>query len=191
MTEHLRNDLLLSDASVAGKVFQFNSNFENCNPLSTLQSEITFKTLPFESTCEQSTFVKKSIEREDNVSEFSLDPWKKKPGQNQENDEEIQRIIALKMSKLDMFNDLSMTKREKNIYSKYNLNQKKLQSIVKCQRIIRSFLMRKKFMKALRMNDYIENKQNCMELGKSLKRHKRKIIEQQSHTKDGILDYLL
>ena len=140
-----------------------------------------------------SHFARKTTAEPDALSNFSPDITTNKSFKefDQLSEVDLRRIVELKMSKLDQFNNRVMNKKEKLVYKKYNLTPRVLETLIRCQRRIRAYVMKRKFFRALRMNDILENKQCVLELGQSLKRYKRKMEDSKAPFYDGILDFIM
>ena len=95
-------------------------------------------------------------------------------------DEQIQKIITQKMKKLDRFNEKLDKKDQKLLNLELSLTNEQIMAIINFQKRFRSFLMKKKFIKAIRMNDQFEHKKNYIQLKKSFKNY----IEMTSDSRD-------
>ena len=190
MEESPQKDLLLSDASLACNVFHVPDDTDPSIFQSTVLSLKTPETIAMASTRGPSAFQKKSNTKDELSSQMSIEPWTVPSEKEQENEHEIQRIIDLKMSKMNLFNSMVMNKRQKAIFDKYGLNPRVLETLIQCQKRIRAYIMKLKFFRAIRMNNELENKQNCIELAKSIKKYKKK-VQEMSKPRDGILDFIL
>lgn len=83
-------------------------------------------------------------------------------------DNQLQRLIELKMKQLDQFNSKLENRDVILLTKKYKLDSKRIELIRKLQLRIKFWIIKKKFFKAIRMNQYIEQKRNYLALKKSL-----------------------
>lgn len=83
---------------------------------------------------------------------------------------QLQILIELKMSQLDLFNSRLENKAAYALIKKYQLTQKTIDSVKKLQIIVRRWILKRKFFKALRMNQYIDHKKNYIKLKKCVER---------------------
>ena len=191
MKEYISTDLYLSNVSLANHMQQSTAMMSKTNLGSALFSQQTILDTPNTSTREPSTFAKKSVSEPENMSTISPDISKSYQDVNNMSEYELRKIVEIKMSKMNLHDRLILNKREKIIFKKFNLNLRTLEIIIRCQKKIRSFLMKRKFFRALRMNDLLENKQNCLELSKSLRKFKKKIEDSRTPFHEGILDFIM
>lgn len=185
---------LLSTVSIAGTMPLWDSTTEASQLKSMLLSDrhLPPSLTPGPSTSDSSTFARKSpMDLEDCSIASPSVIITAGPDNEDLNDEQIRKIIELKMSKLEKYNSLVMTKKEKHVYQKYRLTPSVLATLVRCQRRIRARAMRRKFFQALRMNDILETKQCSVELASSLQRYKRKLEDMKTPFYEGILDFIM
>lgn len=105
-------------------------------------------------------------------------------------DAEIKDLVQRKMKKLDRYNTLLEKRRLKLQALIELLSPRHLKAIEWFQKRCRGFLMRRKFMRALRMNDQFEQRKNYMRLKKSLKAYQEFVGSgKKSGLFDSALDY--
>ena len=93
------------------------------------------------------------------------------------NEEQIKKMVSEKMKKMDLYNSILENSEEWAIKRKYKLTDKDIKKLVKLQQWVKSFIMRKRFIKSIWMNRLIEHKTNYLKLKRCLnhfdKKHKR------------------
>ena len=96
---------------------------------------------------------------------------------NVEIEQYLSDLAYNKMEELDLFKSTAADIERQQIIRKYKLSSYHINAISKLQIIIRSWIIRKKFIKAIRMNKYIEHKHNYKKLKRSIvkfdKKHKK------------------
>lgn len=85
-------------------------------------------------------------------------------------DEQLQRLIDMKMQKLNVFNAKLEYREIVLLHKKYGLSRKHMEAIRKFQLRIRAWILKKKFFKVVRMNEYLEHRINYLTLKKCMKR---------------------
>ena len=191
MRESISSDLLLSSLSLANHLQQSTTMLSTTNLKSVFFSQQTIPDTPNTSTREPSNFARKSVSEPENLSTISPEIAKSYQDVSNLSEFELRQIVEIKMSKMNLYDRLTLNKKEKTIFKKFNLSVRTLETIIRCQKRIRAFLMKRKFFRALRMNDLLENKQNCLELSKSLRRFKKKMEDLRAPFQEGILDFIL
>ena len=83
-------------------------------------------------------------------------------------DEQIKQLIEYKMKNLEKFNRRLENRDSMILIKKYNLSPATIEAIKKLQSRIRGWIMKKRFFKAMRMNQYIEQKRNYLLLKRCL-----------------------
>ena len=88
-------------------------------------------------------------------------------------EEEIKRIIEIKMRKLERHNQ-ALEKRDRKKLKDIKLSERGDKALRRFQKRFRGYLIKKNFFKAIRMNDYIELKKNQLKLKKCLEKFDKK-----------------
>ncbi len=91
-----------------------------------------------------------------------------------QSDTDITELINRKMRKLDIFNSKILEKEESKIMKKFKVSPLQLQVLVKLQKRIRARFLKKKFLKATRLNNFIEYRENFQMLKRCLKRFEKR-----------------
>ena len=89
---------------------------------------------------------------------------------NNLNEQELKSIIEMKMSRLNKYNSRLENKIAYDLIKKYKLDDKTISSLKKLQGRIRCWVLKRKFFKALRMNQYIEHRKNYLRLKKCMEK---------------------
>ena len=84
------------------------------------------------------------------------------------NDDQIKKMVSEKMKKMDLYNSKLENSKEWAIKRKYRLTDKDVKKVVRLQKWIKSYILRKKLTKALWMNRMIEHKSNYLKLKRCL-----------------------
>lgn len=86
------------------------------------------------------------------------------------NDEQIKQLVESKMRKLEKFNTKLERKEELALIMRYGIDSQTLDVLKRFQLRIRAWVMKRKFFKAVRMNEYIEHKKNYISLKKCVEK---------------------
>ena len=100
------------------------------------------------------------------------------------NDSQIKELVDRKMKKLENYNDVLEKRYLKTTALVGLLSERHLQAIVIFQKRLRGMVLKKKFFKALRMNDFFEQKKNYLKLKKSVSVY-------QERRKEGLVDMFM
>lgn len=90
-------------------------------------------------------------------------------------DDQIRELVSRKMKKLDRFNNALVMKDMKVSHLYEKLNEKQLYAFCRFQKRMKQLIMRKKLIKAIKMNEFFEQKKNYLKLKKSIKAHQDRI----------------
>lgn len=171
-TDALKKNLKSPRKPSLGQLFQFDG----------ISSEPTGENIILESNVEvwnfgnseegssEDTFTKSSLLRSTEISMLTSE----RNLNETLNEDDIQKIIAEKMKKMEDFNSRLEDKEEFKIIQKYKITKEKLDVIRRFQQRVRSIMIRKKFIKAVRMNKYLEHKKNYLKLKKCIQRFDKK-----------------
>lgn len=100
---------------------------------------------------------------------------------------QIQMIIEMKMQKLDKFNNILESKSVNALIKKYKLTQESIEKLKRLQARIRTWVLKRRFFRALRMNHYIEHRKNYLSLKKCVARYER--LYEDNDDDDYLSDY--
>ena len=83
-------------------------------------------------------------------------------------EEEIRKAVEEKMRKLESFNKSYKDKETRILIKEYGLKKRHIRGVTKLQRIIRTWIAKKRFIESIRMNKLIKHKRNYLQLKRSL-----------------------
>ncbi len=104
---------------------------------------------------------------------------------------EIRELIDEKMRKLDLFNSRLMLREQNHIMKKYKISDAQLKLLSRLQNRIRSWIMKRKFLKAVRMNDFVENRKNFLMLKRCMEKFDKQSGRNYSRYYESLLDMLM
>lgn len=93
---------------------------------------------------------------------------------------EIKRIVQVKMSALDYFNNNILTKEEKKIALKINLTNRQLKLLRKMQLFVRKYLKKRQFFSELKREKLKEQQANYLRLKASFEEANNASVEKES-----------
>ncbi len=104
---------------------------------------------------------------------------------------EIRELVDKKMRRLDLFNSKILPKEQSQLMKKYKVTTAQLELLKRLQRRIRNWIMKRKFLKAMRMNDYVESRKNFLMLKRCMEKFDKKSSKEYNSYYESLLDLLL
>ncbi len=90
-------------------------------------------------------------------------------------EDQVQELVRSKMQRLELYNSKLLCKEHSRIIKKYKLSSNQVKVICRLQKRIRGWIFKKKFFRALRMNDYFEHGENVLMLKRCLARFEKRM----------------
>ena len=90
-------------------------------------------------------------------------------------EDQIRELVQSKMQRLELYNSKLLCKDQSRLIKKYGLSSNQIHAICRLQKRIRAWILKKKFFRALRMNDYFEHSENVLMLKRCLARYEKRM----------------